>query len=282
MFQANVYKIMIGAPSDIKEEVSIAMNIIHHWNNINAEKQKTVLLPLHWSISSYPVIGMHPQKVINNQVVSKSDLLICIFGAKLGTPTNDYASGSVEEIEEHLKARKPVMIFFKNSLNLSDIDFNQISRLQDFKKSISQKALYADYNDTNDFEKILSDELSLCINEKFIEDKIVVNGLEWNEVEDKPLHEELSDYDKERLKSWTSVDNPDFFQAHFVGGSCIYGLGVSNQYEVKNGREKIEWNSFFEKLLKLKLIGIKGYDKHNHPIYQLKEAAYKYVETHNL
>ena len=26
MFQANVYKIMIGAPSDIKEEVSIAMN----------------------------------------------------------------------------------------------------------------------------------------------------------------------------------------------------------------------------------------------------------------
>lgn len=40
MFQANVYKIMIGAPSDIKEEVSIAMNTIHHWNNINAEKQK--------------------------------------------------------------------------------------------------------------------------------------------------------------------------------------------------------------------------------------------------
>ena len=115
MFPANVYKIMIGAPSDIEEEVSIAMNIIHHWNDINAEKQKTVLLPLHWSISSYPAIGMHPQKAINKQVVSKSDLLICIFGAKLGTPTNDYASGSVEEIEEHLKAGKPVMIFFKNS-----------------------------------------------------------------------------------------------------------------------------------------------------------------------
>ena len=98
MFQANVYKIMIGAPSDIKEEVNIAIDAIYHWNNINAEKQKTVLLPLHWSISAYPIIGMHPQKAINQQVVNKSDLLICIFGAKLGTPTQDYASGSVEEI----------------------------------------------------------------------------------------------------------------------------------------------------------------------------------------
>lgn len=282
MFPANVYKIMIGAPSDIEEEVSIAMNIIYHWNDINAEKQKTVLLPLYWSISSYPAIGMHPQKAINKQVVSKSDLLICIFGAKLGTPTNDYASGSVEEIEEHLKAGKPVMIFFKNSLNLSEVDIDQVSQLQEFKKAIRQKALYTDYNNTDEFEKILSDKLSLCVNENFIEDKIVVNGLEWNEVEGKPLYEELSDYDKERLKSWTSVDNPDFFQAHFVGGSCIYGLGASNQYEVKNGREKIEWDSFFERLLKLGLIGVKGYDKNNHPIYQLKEAAYKYVETHNL
>ena len=32
MFQADVYKIMIGAPSDIKEEVNIAINAIHHWN----------------------------------------------------------------------------------------------------------------------------------------------------------------------------------------------------------------------------------------------------------
>ena len=282
MFQANVYKIMIGAPSDIKEEVSIAMNTIHHWNNINAEKQKTVLLPLHWSISSYPVIGMHPQKAINQQVVSKSDLLICIFGAKLGTPTDDYASGSVEEIEEHIKAGKPVMIFFRNILSLNDIDIEQVSRLREFKNTIGEKALYADYNSIDDFERILSDKLSLCVNDNFIKDKIVVNELKWTEVENGPSHEELSDYDKERLKSWTSVDNPEFFQAHFVGGGCVYGLGASNQYEVKNGREKIEWDSFFEKLQNLGLIRIKGYDKYNHPIYQLKEAAYKYVKAHNL
>ena len=177
MFQADVYKIMIGAPSDIKEEVNIAINAIHHWNNINAEKQKTVLLPLHWSISAYPITGIYPQKAINRQVVNRSDLLICVFGAKLGTPTEDYASGSVEEIEEHLKAGKPVMIFFKQALNVNDIDVEQISRLRDFKRAIGQKALYVDYNSANDFERILEDKLSLCINDNFIKDKIVINAL---------------------------------------------------------------------------------------------------------
>ena len=174
------------------------------------------------------------------------------------------------------------MIFFRNILSLNDIDIEQVSRLREFKNTIGEKALYADYNNIDDFERILSDKLSLCVNDNFIKDKIVVNGLEWNEVENKPSHEELSEYDKNRLKSWTSVDDPKFIQVHFEGGGCIYGLGATNRYEIKNGREKIEWNSFFEKLLKLGLIEIKGYDKHGNPVYQLKEAAYKYVKSHNL
>lgn len=278
MFQANVYKIMIGAPSDINEEVDIVMNVIYGWNSINAEKHKTVLLPLHWSISTYPITGIHPQKAINQQVVNKSDLLICIFGAKLGTPTENSESGSVEEIEEHLKAGKPVMLFFKNIVNINDIDIEQFSRLKKFKEKIGQSALYVEYTDIGEFKQILEKRLYLFINEKFIDNKIVYNE---SGVNDNISHVELSDFDKERLKSWTSTDNPDFFQIHFIGG-CTYGLGVSNQYEIKNGKEEIEWNSFFEKLLKLGLIEIKRYDKYGYPIYQLKEAAYKYVETHNL
>ena len=280
MFQADVYKIMIGAPSDIIEEVDIAINVINHWNYLNSEIQKVVCLPLHWSISSYPEVGRHPQKVINNQVVSKSDLLICVFGSKLGTPTEDYASGSVEEIEEHIKKGKPVMIFFKRVLDINNCDIEQLTRLRKFKESIGDKALYVDYNDATDFGKILTDKLILCINSIFIKDKVVINGLEWEEIGD---NIKLSDFDKERLKAWTSVDNPNFFQVHFEGdGGCIYGLGAVNQYQVKNSKEKIEWDSFFEKLLSLELIKIKGYDKNNNPIYQLKIDAYKYVEDNDL
>ena len=279
MFQADVYKIIIGAPSDIIEEVDIAINVINHWNYLNSEIHKVVCLPLHWSISSYPEVGRHPQKVINNQVVSKSDLLICVFGSKLGTPTDDYASGSVEEIEEHIKKGKPVMIFFKRVLDINNCDIEQLTRLRKFKESIGDKALYVDYNDATDFGKILTDKLILCINSIFIKDKVVINGLEWEEIGD---NINLSDFDKERLKVWTSADNPDFFQVHFEGGGCIYGLGAVNQYQVKNSKEKIEWDSFFEKLLSLELIKIKRYDKNNNPIYQLKIDAYKYVENNAL
>lgn len=65
MFVARVYKIMIGAPSDIKEEVQIAKEVVHEWNYINTESHHKVLLPLHWSISCYPSSGKHPQKLIN-------------------------------------------------------------------------------------------------------------------------------------------------------------------------------------------------------------------------
>ena len=98
MFQANVYKIMVGAPSDVEAEVKAAFEIIHNWNYINAYSHKLVLLPSHWSLDSYPTLSHKPQKTINKQLVEKSDLLISIFGSKIVTPTDDYISGTVEEI----------------------------------------------------------------------------------------------------------------------------------------------------------------------------------------
>ena len=37
----------------------------------------------------------------------------------------------------------------------------------------------------------------------FIKDKIVINAIEWKEIKEDTSQEELSDYDKERLKLWT-------------------------------------------------------------------------------
>ncbi|MFR9510765.1 MAG: AAA family ATPase [Rikenellaceae bacterium] len=88
----------------------------------------------------------------------------------------------------------------------------------------------------------------------------------------------LSDFDIERLNMWTSGDDPQFFQIHFMGGGAIYSLGSANKYEIKNGKEKIEWDAFFEKLIKLGLIDIEKRNKDGYPVYRLKQAAYEYVE----
>ena len=155
---------MIGAPSDIKEEVQIAKDVINEWNYVHTELHHKVLLPLHWSISAYPNSGKHPQKIINEQVVDKSDLLICIFGSKLGTPTDTDISGSVEEINEHLKAGKDVMIFFRKNLEIESLDdMQQVEKLLKFKESIKGNALFEEY-EKNSFKSILSQKLQLFLN----------------------------------------------------------------------------------------------------------------------
>ena len=174
---------MIGAPSDIKEEVQIAKDVINEWNYVHTELHHKVLLPLHWSISAYPNSGKHPQKIINEQVVDKSDLLICIFGSKLGTPTDTDISGSVEEINEHLKAGKDVMIFFRKNLEIESLDdMQQVEKLLKFKESIKGNALFEEY-EKNSFKSILSQKLQLFLNNTWLNPNYEPKEVELDVVE---------------------------------------------------------------------------------------------------
>ena len=182
-FIARVYRIMIGAPSDIKEEVQIAKDVINEWNYVHTELHHKVLLPLHWSISAYPNSGKHPQKIINEQVVDKSDLLICIFGSKLGTPTDTDISGSVEEINEHFKAGKDVMIFFRKNLEIESLDdMQQVEKLLKFKESIKGNALFEEY-EKNSFKSILSQKLQLFLNNTWLNPNYEPKEIELDVVE---------------------------------------------------------------------------------------------------
>lgn len=174
---------MIGAPSDIKEEVQIAKDVINEGNYVHTELHHKVLLPLHWSISAYPNSGKHPQKIINEQVVDKSDLLICIFGSKLGTPTDTDISGSVEEINEHLKAGKDVMIFFRKNLEIESLDdMQQVEKLLKFKESIKGNALFEEY-EKNSFKSILSQKLQLFLNNTWLNPNYEPKEIELDVVE---------------------------------------------------------------------------------------------------
>ena len=277
MYKANVYKIMIGAPSDIAEEITIVQKVLQDWNSMHSEKQKIVLLPLHWSRDSYPSIGSHPQKTINKQVVEKSDLLVCIFGTRLGTPTDSFESGTIEEINEHLKAGKQVMIYFKKSISdITEIDVEQLSKLNEFKKSIQGSVFYWHFLNVLDLESDFSQHLQRHINDYFITN----NQDSENLPESAPSFEnQFTEFDIERIKVWTSASNPQFSRIHFLGGSRLYVLSAK-QYKVESGKEQAEWDNFFEKLLKIKFIEIEKYDKQGHPFYKLKKAVYDFVENY--
>lgn len=272
MYHSKVYNIMIGAPSDIREEVNIAITVLNHWNYFNSESSNIVLMPLHWSISSYPACGVHPQKSINKQMVSKSDLMIAIFGTKIGTPTDTEISGTVEEIQEHIHAGRDVMVFFKSSSDdIFSIEPQQLQKIKDFKEYNRNRILWCDFTDKDDFKHKLSDKLQLYINNHW-KDAQVSNTFLPNPQRGLQLTEE----EQQRLIDWVKSEKAES-TSFSVGNEFLYHVGFKN-YQVKKGKVSAEWEDFFKRLQDADLIELIKYNYSNRPVYKLLKAAYDYVD----
>lgn len=270
---------MIGGPSDVQDEVSIAFEVIHNWNYINSFLHSLVLLPSHWSINAYPTLRKKPQKALDEQLVEKSDMLISVFGSRIGTPTDDYISGTVEEIEEHLKEDKPVMVFFSKNIDKSKTNAEQISKLLSFQEDMYSRGLCDEYADLAEFKNKLTDKLALYVNDNFFG----LRALDENPFNQMPKvtgkTSILKESDIENLKKWIESGSAESHSIDFIGDQSIIKLG-RNQINLANGREKVAWNGFFERLLEVGFIEIFGYtNKQNKPKYRLKEAAYDFIDS---
>lgn len=268
MFAANTYKIMIGCPGDIKEEIDMAMKVINHWTTLHAEQHSTVLLPIHWATSSYPEHGAHPQTLLNGQLASKSDMLIGIFGAKVGTPTDRAQSGTIEEIEEHVKSGKPVMLFFRKQ-NDTSTPASEIEKLQTFKSSVKDQCLYREYDSPSTFEATFTDALELFLANNWLSEP-KPKGVSQGSIE-------LSDEEIDVLRSWVASDEPDAHAARYMGGT-MFVLG-SLSYDVTDGRELVQWQEFFNKLERAGFIEQYRKNRQGNPVYQLRTPAYNYIDN---
>jgi hypothetical protein len=110
-------------------------------------------------------MGAEPQAIINRRVLSDADILIGIFWTRLGTPTPGYASGTVEEIEEHIGAGKPAMLYFSSApVVLDSVDPEQYAALKKFKESCRERGIYATYRDLTDFRQQVARQLQIVLN----------------------------------------------------------------------------------------------------------------------
>src|SRR5690348_7434427 len=107
-YPSTVFNVMIASPSDVAAERSITRDVLSEWNVVHSRTRQIVLLPLGWETHAAPEMGARPQAIINKQVLADADLLVGVFWTRIGTPTERHLSGSVEEIEEHVGAGKPV------------------------------------------------------------------------------------------------------------------------------------------------------------------------------
>lgn len=118
---------------------------ISDWNNASAKSKQIVLLPWRWETSSVPVLGDHPQSLINSQGVDDCDIVIALFGSRLGSPTPAAVSGTVEEITRAVDSGKPVHLYFSSAPLPNDIDTGQLEGLRAFKTAISERGLLGEF-----------------------------------------------------------------------------------------------------------------------------------------
>src|SRR5690349_19153802 len=91
--------VMIASPSDVRDAREAAYTTLARWNETNASTRNVALVPLRWETGAVPMLGGDGQEIINKQLLSRADVVIALFGSRIGAPTADSISGTVAEIE---------------------------------------------------------------------------------------------------------------------------------------------------------------------------------------
>ena len=159
-YNAVVCNVMIASPMDVQQERHLARETLWNWNYLHSERSQIVLMPVGWETHSAPAMDDRPQGIVNKQVVERCDLLIGVFWSRLGTPTGEADSGTVEEINEHRAKGKPTMLYFSSApVRLESVDAEEYARLKAFKEQCAAEGLIATYDDAHEFAELLQRHL---------------------------------------------------------------------------------------------------------------------------
>ena len=110
-------------------------------------------------------MGDRPQAIINEQLVADCDILVAIFGTRLGAPTGEAPSGTVEEIQEHLDAGKRAMLYFSSqTIRLDSLDEEQYAALKEFKAACLKRGLVESYESVDAFREKFYRQFSQTMN----------------------------------------------------------------------------------------------------------------------
>jgi hypothetical protein len=115
-------------------------------------------------------MGASPQDIINKQIVDDCDFGVAVFWSRLGSPTQNHESGSVEEIERLLAKGANVMVYFCDAPIAEDaLQDEQYGRLQALKRSFRERGLLAKYSTVDELRGVLPLHVNGVVNEILIQ-----------------------------------------------------------------------------------------------------------------
>ncbi|MGO3153464.1 MAG: DUF4062 domain-containing protein [Galactobacter sp.] len=210
---ANVLRVMIASPSDTIEARDAVEAAIYGWNEANAQTKQTILQPWRWETSSVPLLGDHPQSLINSQGVDDSDVVFALFGSRLGSPTPDAVSGTVAEIERAIEQGKPVHLYFSNAPLPNDVDTEQLEGLRAFKAEISKRGLLGEFSNLSQLQHEVWKAIEYDIAALSLHVPVLTGPPSEVQFTVQPQQErEIRDYDKKgkpryKTRHWIEITN---------------------------------------------------------------------------
>ncbi|UZS62377.1 DUF4062 domain-containing protein [Pseudomonas syringae] len=285
-YKVTLYNIFIASPSDVTWARIRVRDSIQVWNEVHTKHSKTVLYPLGWDRNSAPSMGRPAQAIINEKLVAEADLLIGVFWTRLGTPTENFDSGTVEEIELHIKAGKPTMLYFSEEpVAMASVDRDEYDRLQLFKQSCKVRGLYHQFESPAQFAEDFNRHLAITINELIghTESQRLTN-LEALPVAGEdgdafpplpPISEGLTDEAKRLLKEASLDPHGHVMHIRYIGGVSLQVNG-KNMISSDARREVARWEAALHDLVRAGLFIGRG---HKGEVFELTDLGYKVADT---
>ena len=217
----------------------------------------------------------------NKQILKDCDLLVGVFWTRLGTPTGDYASGTVEEIEEHIKAGKPVMLYFSGApVHPDSIDAEQYADLKKFKDACKSRGLLETYADFNEFKDNFYRQLQLKLNhdEYFNQNTLYLDNPRLDVVESRILDiPKLSREAAVLLKEASKDSAGHIIRVLTLGGFNVQTNGKQMVTD-KTPQNQAIWEGAIEELENASLIADRG---HKREVFSVTREGYELAELLN-
>lgn len=266
---------MIASPGDVASERAIIREVIYEWNAVHSENRNIVLLPVGWETHSSPEMGNKPQEIINNQILHKCDLLVGVFWTRIGTATDEYLSGSVEEIERIIETGDPVMLYFSGQpVVMESVDIEQYKTLTEFKKTCQSRGLYEEFQSQSDFKEKFYRHLQIKLNEHPLFKDVGFEAPEKKIVESVVHLPELTKEAKTLLKEASLDNNGTIVYLKMMGGNAIQTNG-KNFITSKSRREEALWEAALQELESKELVDDPG---HKGEVFVLTNQGYKVAD----
>jgi len=158
MKNEKVLSVFLASPSDVLQERNYLEKLVkqHRKSGYRLEIKR-------WEKDMPTTSAEKPQEVIN-RLLPDCDILIGIFWSRFGSPTEKSDSGTLEEIEQFLATKRPVILYFLDKpISPTEIKPEQFQKINEFKEAYKEKNIFTTIKQNSDFDEHIGKDLEYNI-----------------------------------------------------------------------------------------------------------------------